>query len=165
MEKESNLNELTDNQAIFELNGELYKGSIISWEQNRNFLNREFRVSMDVVIDKIIEDNTFSVTWNLSNEKHDMEVSSDNMSVKIKKQSREISLNEFKRSDVQYEQVELIINTEKKEELKNKYGIEYSFTEKIVLNTGEIEFFENYLKVNYLTVPYILIEKIMVRDL
>ena len=163
MEKESNLNELTDNQAIFELNGELYKGSIISWEQNRNFLNREFRVSMDVVIDKIIENNINSVTWNLSNEKHDME--SDNMSVKIKKQSREISLNEFKRSDVQYEQVELIINTEKKEELENKYGIGYNFTEKIVLNTGEIEFFENYLKVNYLTVPYILIEKIMVRDL
>ena len=163
MEKESNLNELTDNQAIFELNGELYKGSIISWEQNRNFLNREFRVSMDVVIDKIIENNINSVTWNLSNEKHDME--SDNMSVKIKKQSREISLNEFKRSDVQYEQVELIINTEKKEELENKYGIGYNFTEKIVLNTGEIEFFENYLKVNYLTVPYVLIEKIMVRDL
>ena len=159
------MNELTDNQVIFKLNGESYKGSIISWEQNRNFLNREFRVSMDVVIDKIIENNINSVTWNLSNEKHDMEVSSDNMSVKIKKQSREISLNEFKRSDVQYEQVELIINTEKKEELENKYGIGYNFTEKIVLNTGEIEFFENYLKVNYLTVPYILIEKIMVRDL
>lgn len=159
------MNELTDNQAIFKLNGEPYKGSIISWEQTRDFLNREFRVSMDVVIDKIIEDNIFSVTWNLSNEKHDMEVLSDNMSVKIKKQSREISLNEFKRSDVQYEQVELIINTEKKEELENKYGIGYSFTEKIVLNTGEIEFFENYLKVNYLTVPYVLIEKIMVRDL
>ncbi len=159
------MNELTDNQVIFKLNGESYKGSIISWEQTRDFLNREFRASMDVMIDKIIEDNTFNVTWTLSNEKHDMEVSSDNMSVKIKKQQREISLNEFKRSDVQYEQVELIINTEKKEELKNKYGIEYSFTEKIVLNTGEIEFFENYLKVNYLTVPYVLIEKIMVRDL
>lgn len=159
------MNGLTDNQVIFELNGESYKGSIISWEQNRDFLNREFRVNMDVVIDKIIENNTFCVTWNLSNEKHDMEVSSDNMSVKIKKQPREISLNEFKKSDVQYEQVELIINTEKKEELENKYGIEYSFTEKIVLNTGEIEFFENYLKMNHLTVPYILIEKIMVRDL
>lgn len=159
------MNELTDNQVIFKLNGESYKGSIISWEQTRDFLNREFRASMDVMIDKIIEDNTFNVTWTLSNEKHDMEVSSDNMSVKIKKQQREISLNEFKRSDVQYEQVELIINTEKKEELENKYGIEYSFTEKIVLNTGEIEFFENYLKVNYLTVPYVLIEKIMVRDL
>lgn len=159
------MNELTDNQVIFKLNGESYKGNIISWEQTRDFLNREFRASMDVMIDKIIEDNTFSVTWTLSNEEHDMEVSSDNMSVKIKKQQREISLNEFKRSDVQYEQVELIINTEKKEELENKYGIEYSFTEKIVLNTGEIEFFENYLKVNYLTVPYVLIEKIMVRDL
>lgn len=165
------MNELTDNQIIFKLNGESYKGSIISWEQNvtfeknRNFSNQEFRVSMDVMIEKIIENNISSVTWNLSSEKYNEEVSSDNMSVKIKKQLREISLNEFKKSDVQYEQVVLIINTEKKEELENKYGIEYNFTEKISLNMGEIEFFENYLKMNHLTVPYILIEKIMVRDL
>lgn len=140
------MNELTDYQIIFKLNGESYKGSIISWEKNvtfeknRNFSNQEFRVSMDVMIEKIIENNISSVTWNLSSEKYNEEVLSDNMSVKIKKQLREISLNEFKKSDVQYEQVELIINTEKKEELENKYGIEYNFTEKISFNMGEIEF-------------------------
>lgn len=85
----------------------------------------------------------------------------ESMSVKIKKQPKEITLEEFKKGD-EYEEVIIHINEEKREEIENKYGVNYCFASKILLSDDEINFKENYLIVKYGNVPYEIISKIEV---
>ena len=84
-----------------------------------------------------------------------------NMSVKIRKQPKEISLKELQKGD-EYEEVVIYIDEEKREEIENKYGVNYSFASKILLSDDEIQFKENYLTVTYVNVPYEIISKIEV---
>ena len=84
-----------------------------------------------------------------------------NMSVRIKKQPKEISLKELQKGN-EYEEVIIHINEEKKEEIENKYGVNYCFASKILLSDDEINFKENYLIVKYGNVPYAIISKIEV---
>lgn len=83
------------------------------------------------------------------------------MSVKIKKQPKEISLNELKKGE-EYKEVILYINKEKKEEIENKYGLNYYFTSRILLQDEEVEFKEHYLTTDVGNVPYEIISKIEV---
>ena len=85
----------------------------------------------------------------------------ESMSVKIKKQPKEISLNELKKGE-EYEEVILYINKEKKEEIENKYGLNYYFTSQILLQDEEVEFKEHYLTTDVGNVPYEIISKIEV---
>ena len=90
------------------------------------------------------------------------EVNEDkNMSVRIKKQPKEITIEELQKGN-EYEEVIIHINEEKKEEIENKYGVNYCFTSKILLSDDEINFKENYLIVKYGNVPYAIISKIEV---
>ena len=84
-----------------------------------------------------------------------------NMSVRIKKQPKEITLEELQKGD-EYEEVIIHIDKEKREEIENKYGVNYSFASKILLSDDEINFKENYLIVKYGNVPYAIISKIEV---
>lgn len=84
-----------------------------------------------------------------------------NMTVKIKKQPREITLEELKQGN-EYEKVIIHINNEKKEEIENKYGIHYRLMPKNTLTDTEIEFKEHYIKTHIDTIPYEIIAKVEV---
>jgi len=84
-----------------------------------------------------------------------------NMSVRIRKQPKEISVEELQKGN-EYEEVIIHINKEKREEIENKYGVNYVFTSEILLSDDEITFNENYLTVKYGNVPYEIISKIEV---
>ena len=83
------------------------------------------------------------------------------MSVKIKKQPKEITLEEFKKGE-EFEKVIIHIDNDKKKEIENKYGISYDYAYKLSLSDDEIQFKENYLFTKYDNVPYEIITKIEV---
>lgn len=83
------------------------------------------------------------------------------MSVKIKKQPKEISLKELQKGN-NYEEVIIHINEEKREEIENKYGVHYHYDSIIYLTDDEIKFKENYLTIGFGNVPYEIISKIEV---
>ena len=84
-----------------------------------------------------------------------------NMSVRIKKQPKEITIEELQKGN-EYEEIRVHINEEKKEEIENKYGVNYPFTSIIYLTDDEIQFKENYLTTGFGNVPYEIISKIEV---
>lgn len=83
------------------------------------------------------------------------------MSVKIKKQPKEISLEEFKKGE-EFEEVRIYIDKDKREEIESKYGISYDYASKLFLSDDEIKFKENYLITRCGNVPYSIINKIEV---
>lgn len=86
------------------------------------------------------------------------------MSVKIKKQPREITLEELKQGE-EYERVTIHIDEDKKHEIENKYGIHYGFLPVMNFNDAEFDFKEHYLMVDNNSnkrIPYEIIEKIEV---
>ena len=85
----------------------------------------------------------------------------ESMSVKIRKQPKEISLEEFKKSE-EFEEVRIHIDNDKREEIESKYGISYDYTSKLFLSDDEIKFKENYLITRCGNVPYSIINKIEV---
>lgn len=85
----------------------------------------------------------------------------ESMSVKIKKQPKEITIEELQKGD-EYEEVIIHIDKDKKEEIENKYGVNYYYTSRILLSDDEIQFKENYLTVDCGNVPYAIISKIEV---
>lgn len=90
------------------------------------------------------------------------EVNEDkNMSVRIRKQPKEITLEELQKGD-EYEKVIIHIDNDKKKEIENKYGISYDYAYKLSLTDDEIKFKENYLFTKYDNVPYEIINKIEV---
>ena len=84
-----------------------------------------------------------------------------NMSVRIKKQPKEITIEELQKGD-EYEKVIIHIDKEKREEIENKYGVNYHYTSRILLSDDELQFKENYLITEYGNVPYEIINKIEV---
>ena len=84
-----------------------------------------------------------------------------NMSVRIRKQPKEITLEELQKGN-EYEEVIIHINKEKREEVENKYGIEFSTLTKHRITDSTIEFKEHYLCTDYQTIPYEFISKIEV---
>ena len=84
-----------------------------------------------------------------------------NMSVRIRKQPKEITVVELQKGD-EYEEIRIHINEEKKEEIENKYGVNYHYTSIIYLTDDEIKFKENYLTTRCGIVPYSIISKIEV---
>ncbi len=88
-----------------------------------------------------------------------------NMTVKIKKQPKEISLEELKQGE-EYESVRIYIDEEKTEEIEKQYGVTFGFSEIIAVCHSEIEFRDNYMFIEvdygYKNVPYEFIEKIEV---
>lgn len=83
------------------------------------------------------------------------------MSVKIKKQPKEISLEEFKKGE-EFEEVRIYIDKDKREEIESKYGISYDYASKLFLSDDEIKFKGNYLITRCGNVPYSIINKIEV---
>ena len=84
-----------------------------------------------------------------------------NMSVRIRKQPKEITLEELQKGD-EYEEIRIHINEEKKEEIENKYGVNYHYDSIIYLTDDELQFKENYLTTGFGNVPYEIINKIEV---
>ena len=84
-----------------------------------------------------------------------------NMSVRIRKQPKEITLEELQKGE-EYEKVIIHIDNDKKKEIENKYGISYDYAYKLSLTDDEIKFKENYLFTKYDSVPYEIITKIEV---
>ena len=84
-----------------------------------------------------------------------------NMSVRIRKQPKEITIEELQKGD-EYEKVIIHIDKEKREEIENKYGVNYHYTSRILLSDDELQFKENYLITEYGNVPYEIISKIEV---
>ena len=86
------------------------------------------------------------------------------MTVKIKKQPREITLEQLKQGE-EYERVTIHIDEDKKHEIENKYGIHYGFLPVMNFNDAEFDFKEHYLMVDNNSnkrIPYEIIEKIEV---
>ena len=99
------------------------------------------------------------VTIRESEEKEDK-----SMSVKIKKQPREITLEELKQGE-EYERVTIHIDEDKKHEIENKYGIHYGFLPFMNFNDAEFDFKEHYLMIDSNSnkkIPYEIISKIEV---
>lgn len=99
------------------------------------------------------------VTIRESEEKED-----ESMSVKIKKQPREITLEELKQGE-EYERVTIHIDEDKKHEIENKYGIHYGFLPVMNFNNAEFDFKEHYLMIDSNSnkkIPYEIISKIEV---
>ena len=84
-----------------------------------------------------------------------------NMSVRIKKQPKEISLKELQKGE-EFEEVRIHIDNDKREEIESKYGISYDYASKLFLSDDEIKFKENYLITRCGNVPYSIINKIEV---
>ena len=87
-----------------------------------------------------------------------------NMTVKIKKQPVEITLEELKQGE-EYERVTIYIDEDKKHEFENKYGIHYGFLPVMNFNDAEFDFKEHYSMVDSNSnkkIPYEIIEKIEV---
>lgn len=85
-----------------------------------------------------------------------------NMAVKIKKQPKEITLEELKQAD-EFEKVIIHIDNEKKEEIEEKYGVKYGISNKTWFTNEELEFKEHYLRSSDdYTIPYEIITKIEV---
>lgn len=87
-----------------------------------------------------------------------------NMTVKIKKQSVTITLEELKQGE-EYERVTIHIDEDKKHEIENKYGIHYGFLPVMNFNDAEFDFKEHYLMIDSNSnkkIPYEIIEKIEV---
>ena len=99
------------------------------------------------------------VTIRESEEKEDK-----SMSVKIKKQPREITLEELKQGE-EYERVTIHIDEDKKHEIENKCGIHYGFLPVMDFNDAEFDFKEHYLMIDSNSnkkIPYEIISKIEV---
>ena len=93
-----------------------------------------------------------------------LEKENKSMAVKIKKQPREITLEELKQGE-EYERVTIHIDEDKKHEIENKYGIHYGFLPVMNFNDAEFDFKEHYLMVDNHSnkrIPYEIIEKIEV---
>jgi len=84
-----------------------------------------------------------------------------NMSVRIKKQPKEITIEELQKGE-EYEKLIIHIDKDKKEEIENKYGISYDYGYRFSLSDDEIQFKENYLTTRCGNVPYEFISKIEV---
>ena len=85
----------------------------------------------------------------------------ESMSVKIRKQPKEITIEELQKGE-EYEKVIIHIDNDKKNEIENKYGISYEYASKLSLSDDEIKFKENYFITKYDNVPYEIISKIEV---
>ena len=85
----------------------------------------------------------------------------ESMSVKIKKQPKEITLEELQKGE-EFEEVRIHIDKDKREEIESKYGISYDYASKLFLSDDEIKFKENYLITRCGNVPYSIINKIEV---
>ena len=86
------------------------------------------------------------------------------MAVKIKKQPREITLEELKQGE-EYERVAIHIDEDKKHEIEKRYGIHYGFLPVMNFNDAEFDFKEHYLMIDSNSnkkIPYEIIEKIEV---
>lgn len=94
-----------------------------------------------------------------------LEKENKSMAVKIKKQPKEISLEELKQGE-EYESVRIYIDEEKKEKIEKQYGVTFGFSEIIAVCQSEIEFKDNYMFLEmdygYKNVPYEFIKKIEV---
>lgn len=129
----------------------------ISSERDLQYRETVYRI-------KLVESNPSTYTYTFSTVTENKE--KKNMSVKIKKQPIEISLEELRKGE-EYEKIIIHIDKEKKEELENRYGLKYDFYEKIDINDSELDFKEHYIRItetNKVTlpynIPYDLIEKI-----
>ena len=92
-----------------------------------------------------------------------------NMAVKIKKQPKEITLEELKQGK-EYEEVKIHIDVDKQDEIEKKYGITYRYGDVLSSDmfgesNSEIKFKEHYLIYGREKVPYDFITKIEVIDL
>ena len=90
----------------------------------------------------------------------------DKMAVKIKKQPKEITLEELKQGK-EYEEVKIHIDVEKQDEIEKKYGITYRYDDVLSSDmfgesNSEINFKEHYLIYGREKVPYDFITKIEV---
>lgn len=125
---------------------------------------RDLQYGQTVYRIKLVELNPSTYTYTVGTVTENKE--KKNMSVKIKKQAIEISLEELRKGE-EYEKIIIHIDKEKKEELENRYGLKYNFYEKIDINDSELDFKEHYIRItetNNMTlpynIPYDLIEKI-----
>jgi hypothetical protein len=89
-----------------------------------------------------------------------------NMAVKIKKQPKEITLEELKQGN-EYEEVNIYIDVDKQAEIEKRYGITYRYDNVLSSNmfgvsNSEIDFKEHYMVYGREKVPYDFIEKIEV---
>lgn len=149
------------------INGELeiyghkspIKGTIIEMERTYG-LHPETKLI-------VVEDNSAveMINCRCSMEPFTNKKEEDNMSVKIKKQPREITLEELKQAD-EFEKLIIHIDNDKKEAIEEKYGLKYGMSNRVYFRNGELEFKENYLRSDDDDiVPYEFITKIEVVDL
>lgn len=86
------------------------------------------------------------------------------MTVKIKKQPREITLEELKQAG-EFEKVTLYIDKNKQNEIEERYGVSYRLLPCMEFERADFDFREHYVAIedgNFKKIPYDFIEKIEV---
>ena len=86
------------------------------------------------------------------------------MTVKIKKQPREITLEELKQAE-EFEKVTLYIDKNKQNEIEERYGVSYRLLPCMEFERADFDFREHYVAIedgNFKKIPYDFIEKIEV---
>lgn len=86
------------------------------------------------------------------------------MTVKIKKQPVEITLEELKQAE-EFEKVTLYIDKDKQNEIEERYGVSYRLLPCMEFERADFDFREHYVAIedgNFKKIPYDLIEKIEV---
>jgi len=91
---------------------------------------------------------------------------SDEMSVKIKKPVKEISIDELKKG-IEFEELKITIDGSKKDTIEKQSGLKYNYPNEIIVCDGEILFTDYIMEVHnhgYYPIPYDIIEKLEVRE-
>lgn len=86
------------------------------------------------------------------------------MTVKIKKQPVEITLEELKQAE-EFEKVTLYIDKDKQKEIEERYGVSYRLLPCMEFERADFDFREHYVAIedgNFKKIPYDFIEKIEV---
>lgn len=90
----------------------------------------------------------------------------DEMSVKIKKPVKEISIDEL-RKGIEFEELKITIDGSKKDTIEKQLGLKYNYPNEIIVCDGEILFTDYIMEVHnhgYYPIPYDIIEKLEVRE-
>lgn len=93
-----------------------------------------------------------------------LEKENKSMSVKIKKQPVEITLEELKQAE-EFEKVTLYIDKDKQKEIEERYGVSYRLLPCMEFDRADFDFREHYVAIedgNFKKIPYDFIEKIEV---
>lgn len=139
----------------------IINGTITEWETSIDPVGLGYRATTVTIMESEPSNNLMHKPSRCNPIFKEKDKEDESMSVKIKKQPREITIEELQKGE-EFEEVRIHIDKDKREEIESKYGISYDYASKLFLSDDEIKFKENYLITRCGNVPYSIINKIEV---